>query len=128
MQEGKVKTKIYPLQMMDILDQSFNKISIDIITDLDVSTSGNQHILTIIDHLSGWLEAYPILDKKTDTIFCVFNNNYLPVHMCLRYILSNNGAKFRNQLMGDNTLGLIVFSAPPTIQRSMGNWMYSTSI
>ena len=40
-----------------------DKIAIDLVTDLNVSTSGNQHILTIIDHLTGWLEAYPIPNK-----------------------------------------------------------------
>ena len=42
-------------------------------------------------------------DKKGDTIVCVFINNYLPVHLCPRYILSNNGTKLENQLM-DNIL------------------------
>ena len=32
--------------------QPFNKIAIDLITDLTVSMSENQHILTIIDHLT----------------------------------------------------------------------------
>ena len=85
--------------MTDIPDQPFDKIAIDLTTDLNISTSGNQHILTIIDHLMGWPEAFPIPDKKVDTIFCVFINNYNPIHMCLRFILSDNGMEFKNQLM-----------------------------
>ena len=53
------------------------------VTDLNVSKSGNQHILTIIDHLREWPEAFPIPNKKADTIVCVFINNYLPIHMPL---------------------------------------------
>ena len=67
--------------MMDIPDQPFDKSAIDLITDLNVSTLGNQHILTIIDHLTCWLQAFPIPPKKENTIFHTFINNYLPVHM-----------------------------------------------
>ena len=97
----KAKLQIYPSQMRDIPDQPFDEITIDLITDLNVSTSGNQHILTIINHLTGWLEVFPIPNTKVDTIVYVFSSNYLPVHMCPRYILSNNGTQFRNQLMDD---------------------------
>ena len=62
----KAKMPMYPLQMMDIPDQPFDKTVIDLVTDLNVSTSGNQHILTTIEHLIGWLEAFPIPDKKMD--------------------------------------------------------------
>ena len=53
----------------------------------------------IIDHLTGWLEAFPILDESADTIVSTFINCYLPVHMCPRYILSDNGTELKNQLM-----------------------------
>ena len=52
----------YPLQMMEIPDRPFDKIVIDIITKCETSNAGNKHILTIIDHNTGWPETYPILD------------------------------------------------------------------
>ena len=58
----KAKVQHYPLQMMEIPDRPFDKIAIDLITECSTSTSGNKHILTIIDHLSGWPEAFPIPD------------------------------------------------------------------
>ena len=54
--------------MTEIPDRPFNKIAIDLVTDCETSTSGNKHILTIIDHLTGWLEAFPMLDKSANTI------------------------------------------------------------
>ena len=86
----KVRTQVYPLQMTDIPDRPFDKIAIDLITDLNVSTSGNQHILTIIDHLTGWPEAFQLPTRKADTIVSVLMNNYSPVHMCPHFILSDN--------------------------------------
>ena len=43
--------------MTEIPDRPFDKIAIDLVTDCGTSTSGNKHILTIIDHLTGWPEA-----------------------------------------------------------------------
>ena len=78
----KEKAQLYPLQMTYIPDRPFDKIAIDLIIECDTSTSGNKHILTIIDQLTGWPEAYPIPDKTADTIVSTFIKKYLPVHMC----------------------------------------------
>ena len=65
----KAKVQAYPLQMTEIPEQPFDKIAIDQVTECKTSSSGNKHILTIIGHLTGWPEAFPI-------------NQDLPVHMC----------------------------------------------
>ena len=78
---------------------SFDKIAIDLITECETSSAGNKHILTIIDNLTGWPGAFPITDKLANTIVSTFINQYLPVHMCPRYILSSNVTEFKNQLM-----------------------------
>ena len=56
----KAKVQAYPLQMMEIPDRPFDKIVIDLVTQCKASYSGNKHILTIIDHLTGWPETFPI--------------------------------------------------------------------
>ena len=97
--------------MMEIPDRPFNKITIDLVTECEMSTSGNKHIFTIIDHLTGWPEAFPIPDKSADTIVSTFINEYLPLHMCPQYILSDNGMEFKNSLMDQVRIDRI-FSAP----------------
>ena len=114
-QREKAKVQHYPLQMMEIPDRPFDKIAIDLVTECETSTSSNKHILTIIDHLTGWPEAFPIPDKSADTIVSTFINEYLPVHMCPWYILSDNGTEFKNSLMDQvlQQLGIDrIFSAP----------------
>ena len=111
----KAKIQNYPLQMMKIPNKSFDKIAVDLVTECETSTSGNKHILTIINHLTGWPEAFPILDKSTDTIVSTFINKYLPVHMCPRYILPDNNTEFKNNLMDQvlKQLGIEqIFSTP----------------
>ena len=101
--------------MTEIPDRPFDKIAIDLVTECGTSTSGNKHILTIIDHLSRWPEAFPIPDKSADPKVYTFINEYLPVHMCPWYILSDNGTEFKNSLMDQvlQQLGIDrIFSAP----------------
>ena len=47
--QEKAKVQQYPLQMTEIHDRLFDKIAIDLVTDCETSTSGNKHILTIIE-------------------------------------------------------------------------------
>ena len=71
--------------------------------------------MTIIDHLTGWPEVFPIPDKSADTIVSTFINEYLPVHMCPQYILLDNRTEFKNSLMDQvlQQLGIDrIFSAP----------------
>ena len=101
--------------MMEIPYRPFDKIAIDLIAEYETSTSGNKHILTIIDHLTVRPEAYPIPDKSVDTIVSTFINEYLSVHMCPRYIISDNRPEFKNNLMDQvlQQLGIDkIFSAP----------------
>ena len=138
----KAKVQQYALQMSEIPDRPFNKIAIDLVTDCKTSTTGNKHILMIIDHLTGWPVAFPIPDKSADTIVTTLINHYLPVHMCPKYILSDNGTAFKNNLMNQvlKQLGIDrIFSAPyqpqsngklevfhkylkPTLKKDPANW------
>ena len=113
--QRKSKVQAYPLQMTEIPECPFDKIAVDLVTECETSSSGNKHILTITDHLRGWPEAFPIHDKLADTIVSTFFNQYLSVHMCPVYILSDNGTEFKNHLMDQvlQQLGIEhIFSAP----------------
>ena len=116
--------------MTEIPDRPFDKIAIDLVKECETSTSGNKHILPIIDHLTGWPEALPIPDKSTGAIVATFINEYLPVHMCPQYILLDNGTEFKKLPYGPrscNNLELIGCSQHPTIHRAMANLKSSTN-
>ena len=109
--------------MVEIPDRPFNKIAIDLVTECNMSTSGNKHILTITDHLTGWLEAFPIPDKTADTIVSTFINEYFPVHMCPQYIFLDNGMNSRTAswTKAYNNLELTGYSQHHTTHRVMAN-------
>ena len=118
-QQERAKIQSYPLQITEILETPFDKITVNFVMKCEMSTAGNKHILIIIDHLTGWPEAFLILDKSADTIVSTFINHYLPVHIHPRYILLDNGTEFKNQLM-DQVLQQLridhIFSAPYHLQ------------
>ena len=78
---GKAKVQQYPLQMMEIPDRPFDKIATDLFKECE-KTSGNKHILTIMDHLTGWPNAFPMPATSADMIVSTFINEYLSIHMC----------------------------------------------
>ena len=110
----KAKVQAYPLQMMEIPDRPFDKIAIDLVTECESSNSGNKHILTIIDHFTGWPEAFLIPDKSVDTIVPpslanIFQSTCAPGTSYLTM------AEFKNSLMDQELkeLGIErIFSAP----------------
>ena len=108
--------------MTEIPNRPFNKIAIDLGTECETSTSGNQHVLTIIDHLTGWPEAFSIPDQSADTIVLTFINKYLPVYLCPRYFLSDNDTEFKNTLMDQvlKQLGIERIFSPPYHLQSNG--------
>ena len=119
----KAKVQQYPLQMTEIPYRPFDKMAIDLVTECETSTSGNKHILTIIDHLTRWPEAFPIPGKSADTIVATFINEYLPVHMCPDIFCQTMGQNSRiaSWTKFCNSLVLTEFFLLPTTTRAMEN-------
>ena len=116
--------------MTEIPDRPFDKIANDLVTECKTSISGSKHILTIIDHLTGWPEAFSTPDKSADMIVSIFINKYLPVHMCPQHILSDNGTEFKNSLMDQvpQQLGIVKIFTAPYHPQSNGKQKSSTNI
>ena len=125
----KAKVQQYPLQMTEILDRSFDKIAINLVTECKASASGNKHISTIIDHLTGWLEAFPIPDISANTIVSTFINEYLLVHMChdTSYWIMEQNSRINLWTKSFNSLALIEFSQHLTTHKVMANLKSSTN-
>ena len=134
----KAMVQSYWIQMTEITETHFNKIATDLLTKCITSTLGNKHILTIIDYLTEWPEAFPMPDKSGDTIVLTFINHYLPVHMCPKYILSTTTFQYTcvlntsyqtkelslrtsQWIMFSSNLALLISSLHLITLRAMGN-------
>ena len=80
---------------MPIANYPFEIIGMDLIGPLVTSTN-NKCVLTIIDHCTGWSEAYPIPAKKGLTIQNVLKCQFFPQHGYPRIIIQDNGKEFND--------------------------------
>ena len=69
-------------------------VALDLIGPFVASCNDNKYILNIIDHCTGWAEAYPIPDKRSQTIEHTFHNRFVATHGCPETIISDNGCEF----------------------------------
>ena len=123
---GKAKVQQYPLEMTEITDRPFDKIAIDLVTNCETSTFGNKHNLTIIDHLTGWPEAFPIPDKSAEMIVANLSINtcqYTCASAIFCLTMAQN-SRTASWTMPCNSLGLIEFSLLHITPRVMANWKF----
>ena len=76
-------------------------VALDLIGPIVASSRNNKYVLTVIDHCSGWTEAYPIPDKRSQTVEHVFHNCFVAAHGCPESLISDNGAEFTAKLWTD---------------------------
>jgi hypothetical protein len=87
----------------------------DLIGPMPRTEKGNTFALTIMDMLTGYLWAYPITNKKMETILHTYFTQFYTSHGGSDYILSDNGREFRNTMFNKlaQQLGMKrIFSSP----------------
>ena len=72
-------------------------VSMDITGPFARSSRGHTYLLTFIDHLTGWADAYPISYKRAETIADILHREYFPRYSPPEVLISHNGLKFVNQ-------------------------------
>ena len=90
----KKKNTHNPIMSMPIPNYPFEIIGIDTCGPFNETEDGNIYVLTIIDHFSGWPEAFPMKNKSTLSVARVLLNEVIPRHSCPRVMVSDNGTEF----------------------------------
>ncbi|MEW8548463.1 MAG: reverse transcriptase domain-containing protein, partial [Candidatus Thiodiazotropha sp.] len=92
----KVKT---PLGEVDTPPFPFAKIALDMIGPLPRTLSSNVYILSAIDWYSGYVEAWPLPDKKADGIAHIMLDEIIPRHGCPLQVVTDGGLELCNSTM-----------------------------
>ena len=88
-----------PLGDTPVPKYPFEIIGIDTCGPYIESEGGTKYVIVVIDHFSGWLEAYTISDKSTLTVAGLLLEDFIPRHSCPRLIISDQGTEFNNTLV-----------------------------
>ena len=98
-QRKKLAKERRPMQDMPMPSAPIEIIGIDTCGPFPVSDAGNKYVCTIVDHFSGWPEAYAIPDKSANTIAQLLLSEFIPRHGCPRLVISDQGTEYCNALL-----------------------------
>ena len=69
-------------------------VGADLIGPLAETPIGNRYALTIIDHCSGWVEAFPLHNKTNQSVWNAFNNGFITQHRVPGVLIMDNVGEF----------------------------------
>ena len=100
---SKAKPKISYGQLRPIPPATalFQRIGIDLIGPLPMSTCGHTHILVIVDYYSRWVEAVPLKDTTSPVIAEALINNFVARYGCPEYVLTDQGSNLTGTFISD---------------------------
>ena len=87
------------LKQVNVPSYPIAKIALDLIGPLPKTLSNNVYILTAIDWFSGYVEAWPLPDKKADGIAHILLDVLFPRYSCPLQVVTVNGAEFVNSIL-----------------------------
>ena len=91
---------IAPLVKMTSAASPFERVSVDILGPLPVSSSGNQYVLCFTDHCTRWPILVPIKSTDARTVAsCFYKEIIICNHGCPKFLLSDRGTNFLSKLM-----------------------------
>ena len=90
--------------MTDIPHYPFQKISLDISSPYGPKDKGNCYILSFVDWLTGWPEAFAIPDKRAQTVSDIIISEIFPRYGAPEQLVTDNGSENVNEVMRE-TLG-----------------------
>ena len=71
-------------------------VAMDIVGPLPHSTKGRRYILTVMDHATCWVEAYPLESKSARAVTEAFNGEWVSRYGAPAIVLTDQGSEFNN--------------------------------
>lgn len=83
-----------PMNITTTANTAFEKVYLDLVGPFDVDYSNYSYVLTIQCELTKYVEAYPLVTKKTDEVAKTFVNNFILRYGVPREIATDRGKEF----------------------------------
>ena len=80
-----------------IVERAFSKVNLDIVGPLRITSKGNRYIVTIVRHVTKWLEAYSLPDCKSITVAQAFGD-FISRFGIVDEVLHDLGTDFNSEL------------------------------
>ena len=91
---------------MDVPAYPFEKVSLDISGPYGETLRGNVYIVSFVDWLTNWPEAYAVADKKAQTVASLILTEIFPRYGAPLEIVTDNGAENVNEIMRETMASL----------------------
>uniref|UniRef100_A0A146KXW0 RNA-directed DNA polymerase n=4 Tax=Lygus hesperus TaxID=30085 RepID=A0A146KXW0_LYGHE len=89
-----------PLQSSTIAERVGQIVGVDFVGPIH-SPTGTRYLLTAVDHLSKYAEAYVVTDCSARTVAEVLARRYIPVHGVPESLVSDRGAAFTSTVVSE---------------------------
>ena len=71
-------------------------VAMDIVGPFPLSSTGHRYVLTVMDHASAWVEAYPLPQKSGFQVLNKFNTEWISRYGAPAVLITDQGAEFNN--------------------------------
>ena len=115
-------TKIQPpLQETDIPPYPFAKVSVDLSGCYPKTLSGNEYIISFVDWYSGWCEAFPVPDKRSEHVVYLILEEIVPRYSTPLELVSDNGTENVSQIMKETLEALNIKHITTSVHHPQSN-------
>ncbi|KAG8181115.1 hypothetical protein JTE90_029148 [Oedothorax gibbosus] len=90
--------KLPPLQRVPITNRPFEKIAMDAVGPLPLTSRGMRYILVISDYFTRWPEAYGLTDLKSESVATAFED-FFSIHGVPDRLVTDRGTNFLSTAM-----------------------------
>jgi len=87
-----------PMQMIDVGKKLFERVQMDILGPLPVSSSGMRYLLVVVDCFTKWVEAFPLKNFRANTVAEVFVKEVVSRHGVPIQIYTDQERNFESRL------------------------------
>ena len=110
-----------PLRETDIPPYAGAKFSLDLAGPFPVTLSGNRYVVSFVDWLSGWIEAFPVPDKTADNVIFLLQTEIIPRFSCPLVLVTDNGGENVNKAMKETLEKLRIHHVKTSVYHPQSN-------